>query len=170
MSARKHLREEVFSRDAGVCASCGLDCVALLRAYLGAAKLDMSEQDPMTVTRALHTRLRRLGFQPGQPMWEADHVMPLTLGGADEIHNCRTLCRPCHRKVTAELAAHLVHHRPEGERVRVSHWRCYTWCRGTGRAPGRQRTLTGHDEPVCPRCWNRIQLRAGKVAPHRKAA
>ncbi|MDV8000754.1 HNH endonuclease [Rhodococcus sp. IEGM 1408] len=32
---------------------------------------------------------------------EADHITPVAKGGTDDLENLRTLCRRCHRKVTA---------------------------------------------------------------------
>lgn len=38
--------------------------------------------------------------------WDADHIVPVTEGGGDHgLDNYRTLCHPCHKIVTAELAA-----------------------------------------------------------------
>lgn len=40
--------------------------------------------------------------------WEADHIVPVIEGGGEcDLANYRTLCIPCHRKVTAELRARL---------------------------------------------------------------
>lgn len=36
--------------------------------------------------------------------WDADHIVPLHRGGANEIANLRTLCRACHKRVTAAQA------------------------------------------------------------------
>lgn len=36
--------------------------------------------------------------------WEADHILPVVLGGgATDINNFQTLCKECHKKKTAEL-------------------------------------------------------------------
>lgn len=35
--------------------------------------------------------------------WEADHMLPVVEGGDSNLDNIRTLCVPCHRKVTREL-------------------------------------------------------------------
>jgi 5-methylcytosine-specific restriction endonuclease McrA len=41
-----------------------------------------------------------------QKEWEADHVVPVVLGGAMlGLGNIRTLCRRCHKLETAALAA-----------------------------------------------------------------
>jgi len=42
----------------------------------------------------------------GQPLWEADHIVPVVEGGGEcGIDNYRTLCIACHRAETAKLAA-----------------------------------------------------------------
>jgi HNH endonuclease len=48
------------------------------------------------------TVLMDLGLPPGRgTLWDADHVVPLVLGGGDTLENLRTLCIPCHAAVTA---------------------------------------------------------------------
>ncbi|MDP9194407.1 MAG: HNH endonuclease [Acidobacteriota bacterium] len=37
--------------------------------------------------------------------WEADHRTPVVEGGDSSLENMRTLCIPCHRAATRELAA-----------------------------------------------------------------
>lgn len=46
-------------------------------------------------------------WTPGRSSgWDADHIVPVVEGGADGgLDNYRTLCHPCHKRVTAELAA-----------------------------------------------------------------
>jgi hypothetical protein len=36
--------------------------------------------------------------------WEADHIVPLVMGGSNDISNYRTLCVKCHKAETAKLA------------------------------------------------------------------
>ena len=41
-------------------------------------------------------------------VWDADHIVPVVEGGGEcGLDNYRTLCLPCHRKVTAQLRARI---------------------------------------------------------------
>lgn len=64
-----------------------------------------------TASRGAARRIERLKAE-GWPLhirtswWEADHIIPVVEGGGQTgLENLRTLCWPCHRKATAELAA-----------------------------------------------------------------
>jgi 5-methylcytosine-specific restriction endonuclease McrA len=93
-----YLREQVFERDRGVCALCGIDCLAELRRL---------------------KRLRRVhraaawaawGLRPRQraSLWDADHIVPVAEGGGEcDLSNIRTLCIRCHREATRELQGRL---------------------------------------------------------------
>ncbi len=89
-----YLRERVLERDSGVCAGCGIDCVAAwlhLRRLRGAARL-----------RAWAGWGLRSGSR--KSLWDADHVVPVVEGGGEcDLENIRTLCLKCHRTRTAEL-------------------------------------------------------------------
>lgn len=40
--------------------------------------------------------------------WDADHIIPVAEGGGEcDLHNLRTLCHPCHKTATKELAGRL---------------------------------------------------------------
>lgn len=44
--------------------------------------------------------------------WDADHIVPVVEGGGEcDLENYRTLCHPCHKIVTADLAARLAERR-----------------------------------------------------------
>jgi 5-methylcytosine-specific restriction endonuclease McrA len=89
-----YLRDRVFERDAGICARCGVDCVAEL------LKLKFSRG------RKRPAAWSQWGLKPGQrsSLWDADHIVPVVEGGGEcDLENLRTLCIRCHRDVTAEL-------------------------------------------------------------------
>jgi 5-methylcytosine-specific restriction endonuclease McrA len=89
-----HLRDRVFERDRGICAQCGLDCVAeyrRIRRLRGAA-------------RARAIAEWRSGSR--KSLWDADHIVPVIQGGGEcDLSNMQTLCLKCHRARTAELVA-----------------------------------------------------------------
>lgn len=81
-----HLRERVLERDRGVCASCGLDCIAEWRRI----KRLKGYARPKVLADW------RLGGR--KSLWEADHVVPIADGGGEcDLSNMRTLCLRCHR-------------------------------------------------------------------------
>ncbi len=89
-----YLRDQVFARDHGVCALCGIDTAAEYR----------------RLRRARYTRRRALlaswGLQSlnRRSLWDADHIVPVAEGGGEcDLDNLRTLCLRCHRQVTAQL-------------------------------------------------------------------
>jgi 5-methylcytosine-specific restriction protein A len=93
-----YLREQVFARDRGVCAACGIDCTAevrRLKRLRGAARI---------------TQWAAWGLRPGQrrTLWDADHIVPVVEGGGEcDLSNIRTLCLKCHRGFTRELRARI---------------------------------------------------------------
>jgi 5-methylcytosine-specific restriction enzyme A len=89
-----YIREQVFERDRGICADCGIDTVAAAR------KLRFSRGATRTSLLAhwgLRTRSRK-------SLWDADHIMAVIEGGGEcDLSNIRTLCLRCHRVATALL-------------------------------------------------------------------
>lgn len=81
-----HLRQRVLERDRGVCAVCGLDCLAefaRIRRLRGASRIRAAAE-------------WRLGKR--KSLWDADHVVPVARGGGEcDLANMRTLCLKCHR-------------------------------------------------------------------------
>jgi 5-methylcytosine-specific restriction enzyme A len=85
-----YLRDQVFARDRGVCALCGLDTEALRK---NKRKLDYNARRQFEKKWGLRRHL-----------WDADHVRPVSEGGGEcDLSNMRTLCLPCHRTATAAL-------------------------------------------------------------------
>ena len=89
-----YLREKVLERDRGICAGCGVDCLATwlhLKRLRGTARLKAFSEWGITA------RSRK-------SLWDADHILPVVEGGGEcDITNLRTLCLKCHRAFTAEL-------------------------------------------------------------------
>ena len=87
-----HLRERVFERDHGVCADCGIDCIAEyhhLKRLRGAARAKAAAA---------------WGLRGRKSLWDADHTIPVVEGGGEcDLSNMRTLCLRCHRARTTKL-------------------------------------------------------------------
>ena len=84
----------MFERDQGICALCKMNTMALRDAIM-----KLHEDLRSEVVLALGYDLRRKRW------WDADHVVPMSFGGAGTgLENLRTLCLPCHRKVTTAQA------------------------------------------------------------------
>jgi 5-methylcytosine-specific restriction enzyme A len=95
------LREQVFARDRGVCAACGLDTEALRKEF---RKLDY-------VARRLFLKEWKLREGWRRSLWDADHVIPVAEGGGEcDLSNMRTLCLRCHRQATVELRRRMSQH------------------------------------------------------------
>lgn len=87
------IRSHVLQRDGGVCARCGCDVNKLKQRLFQAA-------GRFQATKIL----RRMGFNSGMELFQVDHIQPRILGGTNSLDNLRTLCVPCHKRVTAKLA------------------------------------------------------------------
>jgi len=89
-----YLREQVFARDRGMCAQCGVDTIALRR--------DMRKLD--YAARRLFLKKWNVRENSRKSLWDADHVLPVAEGGGQcDLSNMRTLCLLCHREATARL-------------------------------------------------------------------
>lgn len=93
-----YLREQVFLRDKGVCACCGIDTVKEFRSMRYARG---EKRVKLMVHWGLCKRIRKT-------LWDADHIVPVAEGGGEcDLDNLRTLCLLCHRKATRQLRARL---------------------------------------------------------------
>lgn len=59
-------------------------------------------------TRFSRLSLAKLESMSNSPkegeFWQADHIVPVCMGGGEsDLSNFRTLCVPCHEKVTRDL-------------------------------------------------------------------
>jgi 5-methylcytosine-specific restriction enzyme A len=95
-SSGSYLRECVFERDRGVCASCKADTHRARRRIM---RLPFAER--MRELRALQSR--GVIHRGRKSWWEADHIVPVVEGGDSNLDNLRTLCIPCHREATRAL-------------------------------------------------------------------
>jgi 5-methylcytosine-specific restriction enzyme A len=85
-----YLREQVFLRDRGVCALCGLDTESLRK---DKRKLDYAAR-----------RQFEKDWGGRRNLWDADHIVPVVEGGGEcDLSNMRTLCLKCHRQATVNL-------------------------------------------------------------------
>jgi 5-methylcytosine-specific restriction protein A len=94
-----YLRDQVFARDHGRCAACGIDTIgaynALKRARGAARMAGLRLYGLKTITAR-------------RSLWDADHVRPVAEGGGQcDLDNLRTLCLLCHREATAKLRVRL---------------------------------------------------------------
>lgn len=94
-----YMREQVFLRDRGVCAGCGVDTLALQREiYRGVPPYGAESRRIEANTKVPRHR----------SPWDADHIVPVAEGGGEcDLTNIRTLCRRCHLACTAELQGRL---------------------------------------------------------------
>jgi len=91
-------RKQVSERDHGVCAECGLDTEALLRA------IDALPVEDWQKARVRAQQMREATGVSNPPFWHSDHILAVQEGGgACGIENLRTLCHRCHLKATREL-------------------------------------------------------------------
>jgi 5-methylcytosine-specific restriction protein A len=89
-----YLREQIFKRDQGRCAHCGMDTV---REHVKLKRARGASRAALLQHWGMRTRMRK-------SLWDADHILPVAEGGGEcDLDNIRTLCLRCHRVVTMEL-------------------------------------------------------------------
>ena len=119
MSSGGYIRAQVFERDGGVCALCGVNG-AQMDLALTALKDDLLHPLLMTIHPMVVTTLRAEGWKNVRlrghgcyadalefsSCWEADHIQAVAEGGGQcGLENYRTLCFVCHKKQSAQQAS-----------------------------------------------------------------
>jgi 5-methylcytosine-specific restriction protein A len=110
------MRYLLFKRDKGICVLCQTDTVVLKAEYDALPKVSGFADDS---GNARSQFLELHGIPHGRAWsdwWDADHITPVIEGGGEcGLDNFRTLCIPCHRKVTKELHSRLKQKRVEAK-------------------------------------------------------
>lgn len=118
-----HARAAVRKRDGGVCQLCGFECKRMERILRRLSQNLWGRPYAKSWWRRkeriredlLRRGYDREGVMGRKSLWQADHVVPVVEGGgACGVENLRTLCTPCHKKETRELAARRARRRREG--------------------------------------------------------
>lgn len=98
----QYQRRKVWLRDQGVCALCATDTTS--PEYLRQLGEYHEWRQSLLTPPAGKRRIDHIYLSK----WEMDHIVPVVEGGGQcGLDNLRTLCIPCHRKVTRELRARL---------------------------------------------------------------
>ena len=97
-SSIDYMKNQVFEPDAGRCALCDLDCVALLFSAQSFAAQDGSERAiEWLVEQGFNSFRARRAVLEGAALWDADHITAVSQGGGGcGLSGMRTLCAPCH--------------------------------------------------------------------------
>lgn len=122
------IRQKLWERDRGICAMCGCDADKEYAAWSAGCReawelaqwltghrgIPWEIRKTLTPAEEAHDRDRiyKRWKPPGnwthgrKTGWDADHIVPVVEGGGlCGLENYRTLCHPCHKQVTKELAA-----------------------------------------------------------------
>jgi 5-methylcytosine-specific restriction enzyme A len=107
---------QLYKRDRGKCAICGVDTYKKRREFL--KEIDICKQCGVDGCREeVEKRYTEEGWAPlyNRKWYQVDHIIPVAEGGGprewpltdDYLNNFRTLCVPCHKKETQKLRRRL---------------------------------------------------------------
>ncbi|GAQ80637.1 SNF2 domain containing protein [Klebsormidium nitens] len=100
-----HNRRRLFELERGVCSMCNLDCHKMVTTLKGLSN-EQRRKSILEMAPAFLDYPKRLdyllaNFNEGNA-WHADHIVAVYEGGGEcDLKNLRTLCVPCHSKVTS---------------------------------------------------------------------
>ena len=144
------IRGRVEERDRGVCAVCGVDTRKIKRLLNITRQETWGHESKWSLTgfqvaKHLADFYKTLGWDDlyGKDLWQADHINPRVRGGDHKLDNLRTLCVPCHKTVTAQLAADRKAERRAAKRLAAEPLLTETLCH---RAGSGQVTITPYQE------------------------
>ena len=96
--SNRYMRDCTYLRDKGICSICCLDTKLIAREALlleGFNRLQFLINHNRSSKRKIWVR------KHGGGLWDADHIIPVKDGGGlCGLDNIRTLCIPCHKKIT----------------------------------------------------------------------
>jgi 5-methylcytosine-specific restriction protein A len=118
------MRQRVFRRDLGVCALCGIDTRLLGRVLNAEWQRIKRVRTAQGRRDRAEFRQRYRWFFRRRTYWDADHIVPVAEGGGEcTIANIRTLCIPCHQRVTTEQARNRASQRRQERAGHQNDWR-----------------------------------------------
>ena len=81
-SSIDYMKNQVFERDAGRCALCDLDCVALLRSTQSLAAAEGEGKAlQVLIEKGFNPFRAAQSVQKGAALWDADHIVAVSQGG-----------------------------------------------------------------------------------------
>lgn len=96
-SSTKYLREHIYKRDLGICATCKAD-TRLQKIQLENTLRNIGYDEKAEPYKVLLVILKITAHEAKKSLWHADHVVPVAKGGGlCDLSNFQTLCICCHK-------------------------------------------------------------------------
>lgn len=94
----RYMRDCTYKRDKGVCNMCNIDTKLIAREAL---LLQDNDRTHFLLNHNISLKRKIWKVKHGGGLWDADHIIPVKNGGGlCGLENIRTLCIPCHKKIT----------------------------------------------------------------------